>query len=148
MKKQTGLVGLLRLAVFLPLLCPPGFFKCGTLCRVVPPVVAAPDAASTCCGAPGAMPDMAGTACSDHAGTTSRGMRAGCCCPTDAQAIAGSPPRRMSEASGPCAAATGVIIPELHSASVTSFVDAALTGYSPPDPGSPNTYLLIASLRI
>ncbi len=148
MKKQARLVGLLRLAVLLPLLYPPGLFKCGALCRVVPPVAAAPDAASTCCGAPGAMPDMAGTACPDHAGTTSRGMRAGCCCPTYAQAMTGSPPRRMSEAFGRCAAATGVIIPELHSASVTSFVDAALTGYWPPDPGSQDTYLRIASLRI
>ncbi len=149
MKKQAWrLSGLMRLAVLLPLLCPPGLFKCGTLCRVAPPVVAVPEAASTCCDAAGAEPDTAGAACYDHAGATTRGLGSGCCCPNDAQAMAGSPPRRVSEASGPCAAKTGIILPEFHSASVTSFVEAPLTGHSPPGPGVQDTYLRRAVLRI
>jgi hypothetical protein len=140
--------GLLRLAVLVPLLCPPGLFKCEMSCRVAPPAAANPKVASTCCDASGAARELAREACHDHSGASEQGLKPGCCCPADAQAAAGSLPRRVSESSQPGSAAADAAPAAFHSASEMLLVDAALTGYSPPGPGSQDTYLRIVNLRI
>ncbi len=141
-------VGLLRLAVLVPLLCPPGLFKCGTYCRVVPPAAVAPEAASTCCDTSGPTHDVAGGTCHDYSGVPVQGLKSSCCCPADGHAAAGSLPLRVSGSSQSCFAAADTVSPGFRSALEASSADVALTGYSPPSPGSQDTYLRIANLRI
>ena len=141
-------VGLLRLVVLVPLLCPPGLFKCGTSCRAAHPAAAAPEVASACCETSGPTRDVAGASCHDNSGVPVQGLKASCCCPAEAHATAASLPHRVSESSQSCFSGADTAAPEFHFASEVSFVDAAPTGYSPPGPGSQGTYLLIANLRI
>lgn len=141
-------VGLLRLAVLVPLLCPAGLFHCGMPCRVTPFVDAVPEIASTCCHPAGPARDAAGGACRDHEGPSATGLKPGCCCPVDLHLVPGSLPRGVSELSPPCAAAADIAAPESQFPAEASVACAALSGYTRPGQGFQNTCLLIVNLRI
>ena len=140
-------VGFMKLAVLIPLLCPPGVFNCGSFCRLTPSV-AAPETVPTCCHPSTPVHDVPGGPCTHHHGAPAPSLGPGCCCVADSHLMPGSLPRRASETSSSRISATDVAPPEYLFSAEASFAGAALSGYSPPGRGSRDTYLRIANLRI
>ena len=140
--------GLLGIVAFVQVLWLSGPFQCGASCRLAPAVAATPGIASTCCHPSVPMPDAARTVCPDHEGARAPGLKPGCSCRVDSHPMPGPLPQRVSETGASSVSTTDIAPPEFHPVAEGCFIGTASPTDSPPGPGSRETYLRIASLRI